>query len=214
LEAIVLQPIPTPAAPNPAWPTKRYAGIIFDCDGTLTDSMPVHYLAWRETMNRYDIDFPEDRFYELGGMPTNKIIRLLADEQGREVPVDRASEEKEAAFVDRLEMLEPIPAVRDVAKSFLGSVPMAVASGGYREIVRRQLRKIGCEDWFDTVVGAEDTERHKPEPDAFLESARRLGVAADQCLVYEDSELGILAAKAASMDVIDVRTFHRPKRWS
>ena len=80
---------------NPAMPTKAYEALIFDCDGTLTDSMPVHYVAWHRTMKDYGIEFPEDRFYSLGGIPTDKIIRLLADEQRIEVDVHQAAIAKE-----------------------------------------------------------------------------------------------------------------------
>jgi len=193
-------------------PQRPYEGLIFDCDGTLTDSMPVHYLAWSETMNRYGIQFPEDRFYALGGMPTDKIISLLSSEQRIQVDVQRVAGEKEEAFVARLSMLEPIAEVIEVARDYRGRIPIAVASGGFRKIILQQLEQIGCSDWFDAIVSAEDTVRHKPEPDVFLEAARCLGVKPAGCLVYEDSDLGIQAAAAAGMDAIDVRWFHRPRR--
>ena len=172
--------------------------------------MPVHYLAWRETMDRYGIEFPETRFYQLGGMPTDKIIRLLSSEQGKNVEVDVASKEKEEAFLMRLDLLRPISPIKQVAGHYRGRVPMAVASGGYREVILLQIRQIGCEGWFDAVVTAEDTKRHKPDPDVFLESAKRLGVEPLACLVYEDSDLGVEAAHRANMVVIDVRQFHTP----
>jgi beta-phosphoglucomutase-like phosphatase (HAD superfamily) len=188
--------------------------LIFDCDGTLTDSMPVHYVAWRETMERYGIHFDEDRFYELGGMPSHRIVRLLAEEQGKRLDSNAVAGEKEAAFLELLGTLVPIVPVKQVADYFRGKLPMAVASGGYREVILRQLVQIGCDGWFDTLVAAEDTERHKPEPDVFLESARRLGVPPGDCLVYEDADLGVQAAIAAGMDVIDIRAFHKPVRIS
>ncbi|MEZ6096850.1 MAG: HAD family phosphatase [Pirellulaceae bacterium] len=199
---------------NKATPQKEYAGIIFDCDGTLTDSMPVHYLAWVETMNRYDIQFPIDLFYSLGGMPTNKIVAKLAREQSKEVDAEKAAVEKEEAFVRRIELLTPIEEVVDVAREFVSRIPICVASGGYRSVILQQLTQIGCGDLFDIVVTAEDTERHKPEPDVFLHAAKLMGTPPAQCLVYEDSDLGITAAKAAGMDWIDVRTFHTPRELS
>lgn len=195
-----------------AWPVRNYQAIIFDCDGTLTDSMPVHYVAWHKTMSSYGIRFPENQFYALGGMPSDRIIRLLASEQSIVIDAVKAANEKELAFLECLHFLEPIEAVTDVANHFRGKIPMAVASGGLREIILKQLTQIGCHGWFDTVVAAEDTVRHKPHPDVFLEAARRLGIPAHECLVYEDSDLGIEAAKAASMDFIDVRTFYQPRR--
>jgi beta-phosphoglucomutase-like phosphatase (HAD superfamily) len=196
---------------NPAFPQRAYQAIIFDCDGTLTDSMPVHYIAWRRTMDRWGIEFPEDRFYALGGMPSDRIVALLAGEQGKSVDIALAAEQKEAEFLTMLTALEPIDSVVAVARHFFGQLPMAVASGGFRAIIDQQLRQIQVADLFPDVVTAEDTARHKPFPDVFLEAAARLAMPPTQCLVYEDSELGIQAAVAAGMDYIDVRTFHRPR---
>lgn len=187
------------------WPTRQYGALIFDCDGTLTDSMPVHYQAWHKAMQKWKIDFPEARFYALAGMPTEKIISLLATEQGVSVIVDEATADKEANFMSMINQLKPIAATLEVARHFRGKLPIAVASGGSRDSVQRQLAQIGCEDWFDAIVASEDTARHKPEPDVFLEAARRLNVPPKDCLVYEDADLGIQSATAAGMDWIDIR---------
>jgi HAD superfamily hydrolase (TIGR01509 family) len=89
---------------------------------------------------------------------------------------------------------------------------MAVASGGMRHVILKQLTQIGCVDWFDAIVTAEDTERHKPHPDVFLEAARRLHVSPEHCRVYEDADLGVEAARRAGMQVVDVRAIHTPRR--
>jgi len=188
-----------------------FQAIIFDCDGTLTDSMPVHFVAWSRTMRRYGIDFPVDRFYSLGGVPSDKIIRMLADEQNLDIDSVVAATEKEEAFLELIHLLVPIDPVMEVVVSARGNMPIAVASGGFREIILRQLMQLGCEDWFDAIVTAEDTPRHKPHPDVFLEAARRLGVDPARCLVYEDADLGIQAATAAGMASVDVRAFHTPR---
>lgn len=198
---------------NPAFPKRNYAGLIFDCDGTLTDSMPLHFVAWSRTLSRYGVHFPEDRFYALGGMPSKQIVSLLAGEHGVEVDAHQAAHEKEGLFMELIHHLAPITEVIDVVKHFRGQVPMAVASGGYRHIIRQQLEQIGIIDWFDTIVTAEDTTRHKPDPDVFLLAADRLGVRPQECLVYEDSSLGIQAAEAAGMDYVDIRTFYQPKKY-
>ena len=197
---------------NPAFPKNEYAALIFDCDGTLTDSMPLHYLAWYRTMSRHGIDFPEARFYELGGMPTEKIIERLSQEQRVPIDVQAAAKEKEDAFVEMLSLLRPIECVLAVASAYRGILPMAIASGGYRDVILKQLSQIGCSGWFDAIVTAEDTVHHKPAPDVFLAAASRLGVTPDKCLVYEDSEMGVQAARAASMEVIDIRQFHKPQQ--
>lgn len=195
---------------NPAFPCRSYEALIFDCDGTLTDSMPLHFLAWSRALAKYGFPFPEERFYALGGMPSQQIVRLLADEHGVQVDVQRAAQEKEAIFMEMLHLLVPIDQVVQVVKHFANVLPLAVASGGYRHIIQSQLDQIGCSDDFQVVVTAEDTVRHKPHPEVFLLAAERLGVPASSCLVYEDSSLGIEAARTAGMDYIDIREFHRP----
>ena len=197
-------------------PPPGTAGLIFDCDGTLADTMPVHYRAWTAMLGRYGIPFPEPRFYALGGVPTAKIIRLLADEHG--VPVTDLGamvREKEAAFLGLMADVRPVEAVFRVAEAHRGRMPMAVASGGYREVVEPTLATIGVRDWFAAVVCAEDTPNHKPEPDVFLEAARRLGVADPaRCVVFEDTDIGLEAARRAGMTGVDVRSWVPARRVS
>jgi beta-phosphoglucomutase family hydrolase len=187
-------------------------GVIFDCDGTLVDSMPVHYLAWHRTMTEVGLRFEEDRFYALGGMPSDRIIALLAREQNVSVDPIATAQRKEQAFLELIHLLERIEPVVTVAQLLRGNKPIAVATGGCRDIVQRQLAQVNMSDWFDVIVAAEDTDRHKPEPDVFLETASRMGIPPEHCLVFEDSELGIEAARRAGMDWIDVRSFFQPKR--
>lgn len=174
--------------------------------------MPVHFVAWHETMQRYGISFPEDRFYSLGGMPSDRIIAMLSTEQGISLDIVAVAQEKEQAFLDRIELLVPITAVVEIANNNRGIKPIAVASGGFMPIIHRQLEQIAMLDWFDAIVTAEDTAKHKPEPDVFLEAARRLGVAAEECLVFEDADLGVEAARRAGMHCVDVRSFFTPRR--
>ncbi len=196
-----------------AWPSVAPKAIIFDCDGTLTDSMPVHYVAWHRTMTRHGLFFPEERFYALGGMPSDRIISILSQEQSITVDAKQVAVEKENVFLSLINLLTPIEPVMQVASYYRELIPIAVASGGFREIILRQLDHLNCRDWFNTIVTAEDTVRHKPAPDVFLEAARRLRVAPEDCLVYEDADLGVQAAQAANMQCIDVRRFHTPRRF-
>lgn len=184
---------------------EKYDGLIFDCDGTLADSMPLHYVAWHETLLRYGIEFTNDRFYSMGGMPSAGIVRILAEEQNVVVDPPRVADEKEAAFTELIVQVQPKVAVCEIAQQFHQKKPMAVASGSGRDIVQRQLAALGISDLFATIVASEDTERHKPEPDVFLEAASRLGVDPTRCVVFEDSPLGFQAADAAGMDWVDVR---------
>jgi beta-phosphoglucomutase family hydrolase len=189
-------------------------GLIFDCDGTLADTMPLHFHAWRSTLDRYGLALDEDRFYSLGGQPTVKIVELLATEQGIELDAEVVAGEKEEAFLSRLQEVQPIAPIVDIVRANAGKLPMAVASGSHRAVVFDVLAIIGLNDLFDenTVVGAEDTELHKPNPDVFLEAARRIGVAPENCRVYEDAELGIEAARRAKMECFDVRDVFTPMR--
>jgi beta-phosphoglucomutase-like phosphatase (HAD superfamily) len=185
---------------------QTHEALIFDCDGTLTDSMPLHYVAWHQTLQRYGLSFPEERFYAMGGVPTDKIIRILCQEQGVQGDIQRIAAEKEAAFLLTLADVLPNEPVCEIARQHHGKLPMAVASGGIRAVVVDQLMKIQMHAYFAAVVAAEDTPQHKPEPDVFLEAARRLGVTPASCLVFEDTDIGMLAAQRAGMDCFDVRT--------
>jgi beta-phosphoglucomutase family hydrolase len=190
------------------------AALIFDCDGTLADTMPIHFLAWQETMNAVGLVFDEDHFYSLGGVPTDKIIAMLCEEQNKSVDIPQASQAKEDAYSRLIDKVEPIEPIVAIAREHHGKIPLAVGSGGYRETVIATLKTIGILDLFEHIVAAEDTKRHKPEPDVYLRAAELLGVEATKCRVYEDTDLGIEAGKRAGMECFDVRTVHTPKRWT
>ena len=190
----------------------EYKALIFDCDGTLADTMPAHYVAWHKTLLRHGIDFNEDRFYALGGVPTVKIIQLLAGEAGLSLDTVAVGREKEMAFHEAIDSVEPIAAVVDIARRHIGKLPMAVGTGSEWWSAERVLKRIGVLDWFSAVVCADHVQRHKPEPDVFLEAARRLGVDPQHCCVYEDTDLGLAAGRAAGMDVVDVRPLYTIRR--
>ncbi|HEV3383402.1 MAG TPA: HAD family phosphatase [Gemmata sp.] len=184
--------------------------LIFDCDGTLADTMPAHYKAWLAMLGKYGIPFPETRFYAMGGMPTAQIIRVLAADAGVAVDdVDAMVQEKEQGFLKHLDAVTLIEPVVTIAAAYRGKLPIAVASGGYRDTITRTLDRLSIRSWFDAMVTAEDTPRHKPEPDVFLEAARRLGVAAAGCVVFEDTDIGLEAARRAGMLDVDVRPWRK-----
>lgn len=190
------------------------AGLIFDCDGTLADTMPLHFLAWQSTLNRYGIEFSEDRFYSMAGQPTVFITQTLMREQSVSGDAEAIADEKERAFVDLLPQVQPIEPIVQIARHFRPTRRMGVGSGSCLDTVLQVLHHIGLEDFFDAVVAAEDVAGHKPEPDVFLEVARRLQVDADQCRVYEDADLGLEAASRAGMSSFDIRTVFTPRRMS
>lgn len=188
------------------------AAIIFDCDGTLVDSMPAHYIAWVQTLAEHGLTFEEDRFYALGGWPTMKVAQLVIDENGLDVTSEELSEIKEARFEQSLDSLKNIEPVVEVVEHYYGKIPLAVGTGAIDRICREMLTHAGLLDRFQAIVAADHVRNHKPAPDTYLEAARLLGVPPEKCLVYEDTEPGVEAALAAGMQVIDVRDFYTPER--
>ncbi len=180
-------------------PPGDFAAYIFDCDGTLADTMPTHYRAWQTALGAHAQNFPEAMFYELGGTPTARIVEILNERHGFHLHVADTVAHKEAIFLELSPQIAAIEPVVALAKQYHGVKPLAVASGGYRRIVMNTLRAIGIADLFDAIVCSEDYQRGKPSPDPFLEAALRLDVAPEQCLVFEDTATGIAAADAAGM---------------
>jgi len=183
-------------------PKKEYQGYIFDCDGTLADTMPLHYRAWTRAMKEFGGKFPEDLFYSWGGIPTAKIVHQLNEKFGTKMDVEKTVKRKERLFLDLVPETKPIPAVLEIARGLRGKAKMAIASGGHRELVTATLDALKITDWFDAIVTAEDCERGKPWPDPFLLAAQKLGAEPKECIVFEDSPQGIKAAEAAGMDFV------------
>jgi len=186
-------------------PEREFGGYIFDCDGTLADTMPLHYRAWKRLVEELGGSFSEELFYQLGGKPTEQILELLRDEYALNVgDTYSAARRKEEYFVQTIHEIGPIEPVLQVVRRWHTIKPLAVASGGFRRNVEMTLDTIGIRPLFDVVVCVEDYARGKPFPDAFLEAARRMNVAPENCLVFEDSPLGLQAARAAGMQCVFV----------
>jgi beta-phosphoglucomutase-like phosphatase (HAD superfamily) len=184
-------------------PDGEFGGYIFDCDGTLADTMPLHYRAWTRIVGELGGTFPKELFYRLGGKPTAQILSLLREEHGLKVgDVHAAAVRKEEYFLEMIDEVKPIEAVVQFARRWYGVKPLAVASGGFHRQIERTLEALKIRLLFSAVVCAEDYARGKPYPDPFLEAARRMSVAPTECLVFEDSPLGIQAAAAAGMQSV------------
>jgi beta-phosphoglucomutase family hydrolase len=186
-------------------PNFQPQGLIFDCDGTLADTMPLHWHAWQIVTQRHNLHFPEDRFYAFGGVPSRDILKLLAEEQGRSLDHVAIAHEKEETYLPLIAQAEPIHAVVEIAKANQGKIPMAVASGGTQKIIGLVLDHLKIRHLFDAVVTSEMVKNQKPAPDIFLEAARRIGVEPKFCRGYEDTDLGLTAIRAAGMEAVDVR---------
>jgi beta-phosphoglucomutase-like phosphatase (HAD superfamily) len=189
----------------PEIPNHHPRGLIFDCDGTLADTMPLHWRAWQAISLRYGIRLPIERFYALGGVPSRDILKLLSTEQGLALDHLAVAREKEAEYLPLIAQVEPINAVVGVAREHFGRIPMAVASGGTHTSIGQVLEHLGIRHLFQAVVSSEDVKHQKPAPDIFLEAARRIGVPPNSCRAYEDTDLGLQAIRAAGMEAVDVR---------
>jgi len=189
--------------------TRSFRAVIFDCDGTLADSMPLHYQAFSETLAERGAALSEALFYELGGVPTRDIVRILNDRFGYRLDADEAAAAKEARYEQLLPQVKPVERVLELVREYRGRYPLGVASGTIRRLVEKTLAALGIADAFDTVCTADDIRRGKPEPDLFLLTARRLGVPPEECVVFEDSDLGLEAAGRAGMQRVDIRPWLR-----
>jgi len=190
-------------------PDGDFEAYIFDCDGTLADTMPTHYKAWMAALGEHGADFPEAMFYELGGVPTARIVEILNERHGLNMPVDATVAHKESLFLEMSSEIAAIEPVVALARRYHGHKPLGVASGGHRRIVMNTLRALGIAELFQAIVCSEDYQRGKPSPDPFLEAALRLDVAPERCLVFEDTATGIAAATAAGMQSVLVPAIKR-----
>jgi len=180
--------------------------LLFDCDGTLADTMTLHYDAWYETLLEYGVDCPREFIDEHAGVPTDLIVAEINVRWKVDLDADLVTSVKEARFEKQLHRTEPIEEVVATARAYRGKLPMAVVSGGIQKMVVATLEAIGVLDLFPVIVTADDPVAPKPAPDCFLDAARQLEVAPAGCHVFEDGDPGIVAAKAAGMTVTDVRT--------
>ena len=185
-------------------PPGDFRAYLFDCDGTIVDSMPLHYIAWKTALDEWNCPFPEELFYAWGGKPVDEIISTLNSMHGLSMPVEAVGKRKEGFYFDLLPQLQSIPEVVEHIDAQYGHIPFAVVSGGRRNSVVRSLTATHLIDKFATIVGAEDYKNSKPAPDCFLLAAQRLGVEPAACLVFEDTDLGIQAATAAGMASVRV----------
>jgi beta-phosphoglucomutase family hydrolase len=179
--------------------------LIFDCDGTLADTMPLHYEAWQETMAALGGHFPQQLFLDTAGIRSEKIVQMLNDQYGYNFDPQTIATDKEARFAQKITHIRPIEPVVAITKAYRGRLPMAVGSGGELPMVRKILTAINLTDFFDTIVTSEQVSNGKPAPDIFLEAARRMKVQPQFCQVFEDGDSGIEAAHKAGMAVADIR---------
>jgi HAD superfamily hydrolase (TIGR01509 family) len=194
-----------PTTPRLSLPAGDFQAYLFDCDGTIADSMPLHLIAWRQALGEWNCTgFDEELFYAWGGLPVAEIIARLNRRAGLKMPVDEVRRRKEALYYEMLPRLQAVPEVLEHIELQYGRIPFAVVSGSTRESVDKSLAVLGLSDKFPLRICAGDYSRSKPDPEPYLLAAQRLGVTAERCLVFEDTELGVRSAQAAGMGWVKV----------
>lgn len=188
-------------------------GLIFDCDGTLVDTIPSHLLAFQEVFDEQNAQVPLSYLLQLSGVSDVGIFERINLDLGYHFDPVQAAHHKERLFLEKyLDRVRPIEPVVAIVRHFHGKLAMAVATGGFREFASRILKTVELTHYFTTLIAVEDVRHGKPEPDLFLEAARRLGIPPTQCHVFEDADSGVEAAHRAGMTASDVRPLVRAWR--
>ena len=185
-------------------PRGLYEAYLFDCDGTIADSMPLHYVAWSRALREWNCNFDEKLFYAWGGKPPTEIVALLNKRHALNMPVNAVAHRKEELYYELLPQLKPVTEVLEHIEAQDGKIPYAVVSGSSRESVHASLSALGVLNKFAAIICEGDYVNSKPHPEPFLLAASRLGVPPEGCLVFEDSDLGVQAATAAGMTSVKV----------
>lgn len=181
--------------------------LIFDLDGTLANSLPVHMECWQIVCDTFNYHFSKEVMLEMTGMPTIKFAEYVKEQSGCNLMPDEIARMKQAEFLKRVEQVTLIDPIFSLVTKYHHKFPMSIGTGGSRKSVELMLDWLGIRDYFDYIITSNDVEKHKPEPDTFLKCAEMMGVDPQYCQVFEDGDMGIKAAKAAGMIVTDVRPF-------
>jgi beta-phosphoglucomutase family hydrolase len=186
---------------------KNAKALIFDMDGTLVDTMPLHFDAWKITAREHGFEFTEEQFLGMAGMPTWKIVPVINQKMGLNVDPEKFSRRKEKVFLELLTEVKPIEPVVDLVYRYHNKLPMSIGTGGKKEIALLTIKMMGLDKYIDILVTADDVVNHKPAPDTFLKCAELMGVAPELCQVFEDGDMGLKASDAAGMITTDIRPF-------
>lgn len=186
-------------------PIPPYKALIFDFDGTLADTLPVHFQTWSAALQAVGADISKSWYYEYCGTSAEEMLQILKNLFGYQFDSKSVIAKRQKHYQSLINTVKEIQAVAEIVRSHYGKMPMAVASGGERSVLEATLDNISLRKFFNVIVSIDDVERGKPEPDIFLLASQRLGVAPQDCIVYEDSDGGLEAAHRAGMRSIDVR---------
>jgi len=183
----------------------RAKGLIFDLDGTLVNSMPIHYKAYQEVFSQRGVDFSEKLFYELAGVASNRIVEIINEKYGTTLNPEEISMLKEDTYLKMMDQVKPVEAVLDVVKAFHGKLPMAIGTGSPGGHSWITVKATGYDRYFDILVSRDDVKNGKPNPETFVKCAEAMGLEPEDCQVFEDGDLGLQAANKAGMVATDIR---------
>lgn len=186
---------------------ERAKGLIFDLDGTLADSMPLHLEAWRELCQLKNVDFTSELFYSLAGVPSNRILEIVNEQHGTDFDPEKDSMHKEEIYMAKMKHMKPVEEVVAIAKAYHGKLPMSIGTGSPTGHSWETVKYLGLDKYFDILIGRDDVKNGKPAPDTFLLCAEKMGIAPEHCQVFEDGDPGLEAAKSAGMIGTDIRPF-------
>ncbi|MDX7831190.1 HAD family hydrolase [Aeromonas dhakensis] len=181
---------------------EQYDALIFDMDGTLVDSMPRHLDAWEATSAEFGLPFDRAQLNEYGGIPTRKIVAILAEQHGLTIDVEAFTRRKVALYMEHIQQVSVFPAMWELVRCCHGKVPMGIGTGSPRNQAESILKNTGLDAYIQVVVSADDVINHKPHPDTFLQVAEQLGANPANCLVFEDTQIGLQAGRAAGMETV------------
>ena len=187
--------------------SSKTKGLIFDCDGTLANTMPIHWQAWREAFMTFGADCPLEFLKELSGIPSEHIVGHYNERFEKNFDAKSVSRYKNELVREKLLYATPIKPVVEIVKMYKGKLPMAVASGGTKLNVNNTIKAIGLDGYFKAIITADNKVKPKPSPDIYLEAAKLIKVPPRYCQVFEDGNAGIESAKKAGMIVTDIRPF-------
>lgn len=183
---------------------RQFSAFLFDFDGTVADTMPAHFHAWNEALEVYGLELSHEQHQEWAGRPTREILKLLSERHRVHLPVEDFLKAKEKIYFGNLDQVKEIIPVVEIIQASYGKIPMALVSGSRRKPIETTLEKLRMSHYFSLIVAAEDYQNGKPAPDCFLKAAKSLNVRPEECLAFEDADLGIRSALAAGMKVLKV----------